>query len=76
MLRIKELCKERNIKMKDLAKAVGTTPSTLSQSLNGKISLNRLQLIADHLGVSITELFSEIEVEVKIGGRKISYKRK
>ncbi len=62
--------------MKDLAKAIGTTPSTLSQSLNGKISLNRLQLIADHLEVSITELFSEIEVEVKIGGRKISYKRK
>lgn len=76
MLRIKELCKERNIKMKDLATAVGTTPSTLSQSLNGKISLNRLQLIADHLEVSITELFSEIEVEVKIGDRKISYKRK
>lgn len=75
MLRIKELCKERNIKMKDLAKAVGTTPSTLSQSLNGKISLNRLQLIADHLGVSITELFESVEVEVKIGSRKISYKR-
>lgn len=74
MIRVKEICKEKNIKLKDLAKAIGTTPSTLSQSLAGRISVERLQKIAQYLDVSMIELFDEIEVTVKIGERVIKFR--
>lgn len=59
MLRVKEICGERKIKMKDLAKMIGTTPSTLSQQLRGSISLNRLSKIAQVLDVPVYELFED-----------------
>ena len=73
MLRIKEICKERGVKMKDLAEAIGTTPSTLSQQLKGSISLNRLNKIAQVLDVPVSFLFETIEVQVKIGGRNLYF---
>lgn len=75
MLRVKDICKAKGIKMSELAKAIGTTPSTLSQSLKGKISLERLKMIADYLNVSITELFEEVEVQLKIGNHISRYKK-
>ena len=75
MLRIKEICKERGVKMKDLAEAIGTTPSTLSQQMQGSISLTRLTKIAEFLDVPVTDLFETIEVQVKIGKKIINFKR-
>jgi transcriptional regulator with XRE-family HTH domain len=70
MLRVKEICRERKIKMKDLAQMIGTTPSTLSQQLSGSISLNRLSKIAQVLGVPIYELFEDCpEYYVKYRGK-------
>ena len=56
-LRIKELCKEKQITMKEIAERLGINPITLSQSLNGNPTLSRLQEVADILGVSVPELF-------------------
>lgn len=58
-LRIKELCREKQIAMKDIAKRLGINPITLSQSLNGNPTLTRLQEVAGILGVSVPELFEE-----------------
>lgn len=57
-LRIKELCKEKHITMKELAVKMGITPITLSQSLNGNPTLSRLQEVASILDVSVPELFA------------------
>lgn len=58
LFRVKELCKERRIAMKDLAKMIGTSPSSLSQSLNNQnASLATLEKIAKCLGVDVVELF-------------------
>ena len=57
-LRIKELCKEKHITMKELAEKMGITPITLSQSLNGNPTLSRLQEVASILDVSVPELFA------------------
>ena len=56
-LRIKELCKEKQITMKEIAEKLGINPITLSQSLNGNPTLSRLQEVASILGVSVPELF-------------------
>ena len=56
-LRIKELCREKQITMKDIAERLGINPITLSQSLNGNPTLRRLQEVADILEVSVSELF-------------------
>ena len=56
-LKIKELCKEKNITMAEIAKKIGIQPIALSQSLNGNPTLSRLQEVADILEVSVPELF-------------------
>lgn len=55
--RIKELCKERGILIKDLAQKVGITDVGLRQSLNGNPTIGTLEKIADALGVEVAELF-------------------
>ena len=56
-LRIKELCKEKHITMKELAERLGVSLVALSQSVNGNPTLSRLQEVADALGVDILDLF-------------------
>lgn len=57
-LRIKDICREQGILMKDLAQKLGMTEVGLSKSLNGNPTIGRLQEIADILDVEITELFT------------------
>lgn len=57
-LRVKEICKERNIQLKDLAEQLGITPVSLTQSLNGNPTLSRLTEIAKILDVEVADLFS------------------
>lgn len=60
MLRIQELCKEKGITMQVLAeKRLGITYQALYASVSGNPTLERLQQIADALGVSLTELFEK-----------------
>lgn len=56
-LRIKEVCKEKNISLAEVAKQIGISPITLSQSLNGNPTLARLTEVAGVLGVDVSELF-------------------
>ena len=58
-LRVKEICREKNIMLKDLASMIGISEVGLSKSLNGNPTISRLEEIANALGVSVTELFEE-----------------
>ena len=56
-LRIKELCKAKQITMAEIANQIGIKPIALSQSLNGNPTLSRLQEVANILDVNVSELF-------------------
>lgn len=55
--RIKELCKEKGILIKELAAKMGITDIGLRQSLNGNPTIGTLEKIAGALGVEVVELF-------------------
>lgn len=57
MLRVKVLLKSRGLTAKELASRLGITEAALSSSLSGNPTLDRLNAIADALGVPVTELF-------------------
>lgn len=57
--RIKEICREKGIMLKDLASMIGITEVGLSKSLNGNPNISRLEEIATALGVPVTELFDK-----------------
>ena len=64
--RVKELCKEKGIMMKDLAEKLGITPTGLSKSLGQDYpQLQTLERIANALDVDVAELF------VKSAGKDI-----
>lgn len=55
--RVREVCRSRGIRLKDLARHLGIRPSTLSQFLTrGKPSLERAKEIAWYLNVKLEEL--------------------
>ena len=65
--RVKELCRQRGIQLKDLAQKMGIAPESLSRAINGKSlsraingnpQLSTITSIADNLGISISELFA------------------
>ena len=62
ILRIKEQCKKKEIKLVELAKELGITPVSLSQALKRKtISVARLEEIAQFLGVDVLDLLETKE---------------
>ena len=63
-LRVKEVCKEKGIMLKDVAKKLSITEVGLSKSLNGNPPINRLEEIADALGVPVTELFDQPATDI------------
>lgn len=58
-LRIKEIAKAKGITMGEIAEKMGINPVNLSSSLNGNPTLNRLQEVADILGVDVSDLFTK-----------------
>ena len=60
-LRVKEILKERGIKMKELALQIGITPESLTRALQGNPQYSTLKAIAQKLGVSMRDLFREEE---------------
>lgn len=58
MLRVNEICKEKGISQKDLAKKLGVTYQSLYANLNGNPTLSKLNDIASALGVEVGELFT------------------
>ena len=57
-IRLKEVCKAKGVTLAQIADKLEISRETLSRSINGNISLNRLNEIADILGVQVTELIS------------------
>lgn len=58
-LRIEELCKQRGMRMSDLAAKMGVNQANLASSLKGNPTVSRLEAVAGVLGVGIAELFAK-----------------
>lgn len=58
-LRIKDICNQKGITMKQLAESMGIAATSLSRSLNNNPTIDTLQKIADALGVHLVELFEQ-----------------
>jgi len=56
--KVKELCRERGMQLRDLAEKMGIAPESLSRAINGNPQLSTLKNIADVLGVPIARLFT------------------
>lgn len=67
-LRIKELCKEKGLRMSDIADKMGVDRANLTASLKGNPTLSRLKDVAKILGVEVYELFREKNESGRIDG--------
>ena len=56
---VKEILKERGIKMKELAEMMKKTPESLTRALQRNPQYSTLKAIAQNLGVSMRDLFRE-----------------
>lgn len=72
MFRIKEILKEKGIRVGDFADVLGMQQSNLSSIINSKAnpSIDMLQRIADQLNVTIKDLFEGDNITgfVKVNG--------
>ena len=66
--RIREILDQKGLKAKDLADKLGTSQQYVSRILRGEtsVSITRLKEIADILGVSLLELFSDYKATVTV----------
>ena len=56
--RIKELCREKGVRQKDLALVLGISETSFSTAVNEeRFNISSLKKIADALGVEVSELF-------------------
>lgn len=55
--KVKELCRERGMQLRDLAEKIGVAPESLSRAINGNPQLSTLENIADALGIVVGDLF-------------------
>lgn len=56
--RVKELCADKGIQLKELASIMNVKPESLSRTLNGNPQLSSLENIAKALNVGVADLFS------------------
>ena len=56
--KVKELCHNQGITMKELAIKMKIAPESLSRALNGNPQLSTLEAIASNLNVNLSDLFS------------------
>lgn len=56
--RVKELCSERGLTLKELAEKMGIKPESLSRALGGNPQLTTLENIANALEVGVAELLT------------------
>ena len=57
--RVKEICSEKGLQMKDLAAIMNVKPESLSRTLNGNPQLSSLENIANALNIGIADLFAD-----------------
>jgi len=60
-LRVKDICREKNILFKELAERIGISDVALRKQVQGNPSIKTLETIADALGVPFVELFEKPE---------------
>lgn len=58
-LRVKELCKQKGITLKELAARMGVTDISLRQTLAGNPTLKTMKRVAEVLGVETYELLKD-----------------
>jgi len=58
-LRVKDICRQKGLLMKELAEKLEIHPNNLSMALNGNPTLDTLEKIATALGVPISALFAD-----------------
>ena len=58
-LRVKEILKDRGMKMKELAEVMGIAPETLTRALQNNPQYKTLKTIADTLGLTVRDLFKD-----------------
>ena len=63
-LRVKEILKERGMKMYELAETMGIAPESLTRALQRNPQYSTLKTIADTLGVSVRDLFKGDDTQV------------
>ncbi len=56
--RVKDICKEKGITLKELAEKMKIAPESLSRAINGNPQLSTLENIANALDVPIGSLFN------------------
>ena len=62
--KVKELCKNKGITIKELAEKMDIAPESLPRAINGNPQLSTIRKIAETLGVSVTDLFDRSEDEL------------
>lgn len=62
--KVKELCRNKGITIKELAEKMGIAPESLSRAINGNPQLSTIRKIAEALGVSITDMFDRSDDEL------------
>ena len=63
-LRIKEICKEKGLLLKDLAEKMGIAKESLTRIIKGNPQLSTLENIANALGVQVSDLFYKSNKEI------------
>lgn len=62
--KVKELCAERGMTIKQLAEKMKIAPESLSRAINGNPQLSTIRKMAEALDVSVTDLFDRNEDEL------------
>ena len=57
--RVKEICADKGIQLKELASIMGVKPESLSRTLNGNPQLSSLENIAKAWNVGVADLFAD-----------------
>ena len=57
--RVKKICNEKGLQMKDLAAIMNVKPESLSRTFNGNPQLSSLENIAKALNVGVADLFAD-----------------
>jgi len=65
-LRVKEVCKLKNITITQLAERLNIKQESLSRAINGNPTIETLGKIADTLNLPITELFEQPATDIII----------
>ena len=63
--KVKELCRDKGITIKELAEKMDIAPESLSRAINGNPQLSTIRKIAEALDVSVTNLFDRSDDELR-----------